>query len=521
MVAFAAYVGSIPSGFPYDDRSVVLGSPVVMGEVPLAQAFVRDWWGQSGPGSIGSYRPVPVVSLSVDWRLSGFFSEARDRRGWPMHFVNVLLHALTMILAYRVFRRLTSEGIALGAALLCAVMAAPSEVVQSLVGRADLLESIGLLVGLWAHRRTGARWGVVAAGGLLLALGSKETGLMALVAWPALDFLLPDPEQPWRKRLGRYGGYAAVLVLYFAGRYAAVGSLTLPRTPNDFYNPLRAAGVGGRVFGAGHVFLERYVLGLIDPRRRLYDCSAQACQASGPGDPLAWVGLLLFASLVVLPLVLRRRAPVVAAGVAWFVIFFAPVSNFFVPATLSYGERLLYVPLFGLALAFIDVASRLRTVGWAALAVVGIVNAASLQFRHGDWRNDATLAASGLRYGADSVVVQQNNVSAALERGDFTAAERFGRRAVELVPSDAYAHKVLAVALMRENRIDEADAEFRAAIGAERRTDIVIDYANFLAMQRRYQAALELIRAQPRGGPQAGWLRDMEGKLVRAMEREK
>jgi tetratricopeptide (TPR) repeat protein len=519
-VAFLAYVGSVPSGFPYDDRSVVAGSPVVLGWVPPQTAFVRDWWGHLPvDGTIGSYRPWPVLALTLDYKLSAHFAAEGDRRAWPMHAVNVVLHALTMMLLYRVLLGLAAEPVALAAALLCSVIAAPSEVVQSLVGRADLLEALGLLGGWWAHRRRGAKFGVLAALGLALALGSKETGVMALVAWPVLDAILPDPQQPWRERRGRYVLYLAVLAIYLGARSVAIGTLALPRTANDFYNPLRATDLSGRVFGAGHVFLERYVLGLIDPRRRLYDCSAQACLPSGPGDVVAWAGLLLFIALLVLPVLLWKRAPVVAAGLAWSILFFAPVSNFFVPATLSYGERLLYVPMFGLALAAAQAASALGAAGWTVLFAVGALNAASLQRRHEDWRSDATLAASGLRWGADSVIVQENNATAALDRGDAVAAEAFGRRAIALVPEDAYGHKVLAVALLQQGRLAESEAEFKAALAAEPRSDLVQDYASFLARQQRFDEALELVRKQERRRPQDAWLKTLEGKLERARER--
>ncbi len=535
-VALLAYAGAVPSGFAFDDRYVVLTNPVVQGTAPLHTFLLRDWWGSLAAHTIGSYRPFPVLSLRADWRLGQWFqavcapwlaghskwiqAHGAVLQAWPMHLSNVCLHAVAMVLMYRVFRRIVPDTIALAAALLCAVMAAPSEVVQALPGRADLLETIGLVGGLWAHRRSGRRWGLVSAGCLLLALGSKESGVMALLAWPALDFFVPPPDSPWRRRLGRFGAYAGCLVAYLACRRIAIGTLALPHTQYGFYNPLLAASTSERVFGAGRIFLQRYVFGIVDPRRRLYDCSAQACTTADASDVVAWAGLLLFFLCLASPLVLRRRSPVAAAGLAWFAIFFAPVSNVFVPATLIYGERLLYVPMIGLALAAAAAARAVGTTGWLALSAVGLLNGALLQARHDDWRSDATLAASGLRYAADSVIVQENNATAALDRANPVAAEAFARHAVALVPSEPYAHQTLAVALFRQNRRDEAETEFRKALALQRSSDLVMDFANFLAAGERYREALDLVEKElgrrPQGDERLQMMRD---HLLRAASR--
>lgn len=516
LVALLSYAAAIPSGFAFDDTPVLLDNPVIQGKAPLREVFVRDWWGHVAAQTVGSYRPLAALSLWADWRVGGWVAaHSNVPRAWPMHLVNVLLHALAMALLYRVLRGLASEVVAFAAALLCAVVAAPSEVVQGLVGRADLLETIGLLAGLQAHRRPGFRQAVIACGCFLLALGSKETGILAVIAWPAMELFVPA-DNPWTWRWGRLAGYAGATAGYLAFRRQAVGSLQLPHNAGSMFNPLYAADTVSRVFGAGHIFLYRYALGILDPRRRLYDCSAQACTTSTPADWVAWGGILLFAAMLVAPLILRRREPVVAAGLAWTAIFLAPVANFFVPATLTYGERLLYVPMLGLTLAAAAWAARARLAGWIVLTVVGLVNVALLQPRHWDWRSNETLAASGLRYAADSVVVQENNAAAATDRKDFAAAEAFAKRAVELVPEDEYAHGALAVAYAGEGRRDLAEAEFRKSLALTRRTDILRKFVNLLAKEGRYPEAITEVERQMHEHPLETDLQKLIDRLRRA-----
>lgn len=512
-VALLAYANAVPSGYAFDDRMVVLENPVVQGREPALNVFVRDWWGHPARRTVGSYRPLPELSLALEWRAFG-------HAPWVSHLVNVLLHAAVMAAVYLAWRPLAAEAVALLAALFAAVLCAPSESVQGIVGRADLVESLGLLAALFFHRRGGARSAALATAGLAVALLSKETALFAPAALVALDLVVPAAV-PWRARLGRYAAYAAATAGYLGLRVVATGALFI-RATEPLYNPLIAEGPVGRVFGAGRIFLERYVQGWVVPWRRLYDCSAQACTASTPSDPVAWAGIALFAACLAAPLVLWRRAPVAAAGLAWFAVFFAPISNFPLKATLTYGERLLYVPSMGLAVALAAgsawLAGRLArpVVAWAPMAAFAAVNLVALQARHLDWRSDAALAASGLRYGAKSVVVQQNNATAAVERGDLVAAEGFARAAVGLVPDDAYAHKILGLALTLQGRRAEAEDEFRRAVslGRGRYGDIVADWAGFLARQQRYGEALEAVRAQLLREPADPRLQELARRLA-------
>lgn len=514
-VAFLAYAGSIPNEFAFDDTLVILNSPVVQGQVPLHEAFVRDWWGAPPVRSVGSYRPLPAASLALEWKAFG-------GTPWPMHLVSVVLHALVWLLAYLVFRRIVGDDAAFAGALFGAVFAAPGESVQGLVGRADLLQSIALLAGLWAHRRAGARAAAGAGAAHAFALLCKESSFVAPIAWAWLDLVTPSAV-PLRRRLGRFGLYVAASLGYLWLRVVATGRISIRKT-EELYNPLIYADATGRIFGAGRIFLERYLFGMADPARRAYDCSAPACTTSDPSDPVAWAGLVLFALMCLAPFLLARRAPTVAAGLGWFAVFFAPVLNILVPATLTYGERLLYVPMLGGAMALgagaALVAARLPrpAIAWGALAAVGLANVAALQWRHGDWHSNATLYPSGLAYTADSVVVQGNNAGVAYDAGDFERSEAHARRAIELWPTDPFAYKMLALAMLGQNRLPESEAAFRESVRVDPRSEIVVDFASFLARQKRYGEALEVVRAQRGRDPYYEKLADVEARLVRASE---
>ena len=62
-------------------------------------------------------------------------------------------------------------------------------------------------------------------------------------------------------------------------------------------------------------------------------------------------GALLVMCLVILFFLSVRRAPVVAFGLAWFALAYAPVSNVLIPTGILIAERTLLVPSVGVVLA--------------------------------------------------------------------------------------------------------------------------------------------------------------------------
>src|SRR5439155_204024 len=238
---------------------------------------------------------------------------------------------LAGVLGVAAFASTLSAGFVAG--LLAAVLAPGAEAVQAVVGRADLLQALFCVLGLWLHRRGS----LLAAAAFFCSLLSKESAVMAPFAYAAFDALTPaERRTPW-------AAYVVAAAAYAGLRYAVAG----PMSPvvQAQMNPLVMAPLLESILGAGRVLLERYAWGIVDAFRRLYDCSARECGPAPVSDALAWGGLALALALGAAPIILRKRQPQVAAGLAWFVLFFLPVSNLLLRGPTLYGERLLYVPL--------------------------------------------------------------------------------------------------------------------------------------------------------------------------------
>src|SRR4051812_22098621 len=98
-------------------------------------------------------------------------------------------------------------------------------------------------------------------------------------------------------------------------------------------------------------------------------------------------------------------------------------------------------------------------------------------------------AALSWGWGADGQAVFRDAV-AAMQRGDFRAAEQMLRREVTTRPGDAVALSLLGVALDNQNQFHEA-AEFhrRAIAAAPRSADVLNNYGNHLAANGEDAAA--------------------------------
>ena len=491
--AALAYAGTVRNGFVRDDAPAIVENPVVQGRVPAWTAFRRNAWGGPGPGSVALYRPLPMLLFRAEWVLG---------HGSPafFHAINAGLHAA--VCAAIIWSLAEAAGLAVFAgALLFAVLAPASEAVEMIVGCWDLLAALGAVIGLGLQLRGRT---LAAAATVFLAALCKESGAFAPAAWLAVELILRPPagRPEFLRRAGRYLVYGAALAAAVAMRALAFNVLTPPMI-SAVNNPLVMAHGPARWLGAARIVF-RYAAGILDPVQRLYACGTPDCGPAGAGDVRAWLGLLIVAALIASPLLLRRRNPLGAAGLAWCAVFFVPVSNFLVAGP-GYAERVLYLPLIGLTLAgaagaeALGVAARRRTLGWALAAAFGLANLIAVQLRHFDWRSTAELAVADADRLPGNALLESIAAFQEFTRHDATRAFERAERALRAEPGNVLALDVKGLALDRMGRPEEAEAALlRGLEESGSAEDLTQDYVRFLLRHRRpaeARAVLERARA--------------------------
>ena len=377
--AVVVHLGALWNQFAMDDVAIIAWNPLVQSLSGVWRSFGAPYW----PANLGGlvYRPLPVATYAIDWQLHS--------PAW-FHAVNLLWHAAVSVAVAALARRWVTGTAALAAGLLFAVHPVHVEAVASVIGRAELMAALATCLAVYAAvAYDSIRWSALF---LVLGLLSKENAAVApaLIGWAWVLGLA----RPTRERMLRYGlSWVAIAVAYLAVRWIVL------RPYEGFQNlaaqflgqgplAIRLTAIGAFVDAARLLILPLHLQADYSPMERV--------AITTPLDPRFLLGLLLFAGwAALLALAWRRGWRVEAYGLGWIAIAYLPVANLLFPHGVLVGERLLYLPSVGAALAAGAALDRLPRRAWAfaviALAAAGGVRSA---LRVPVWRNNGALALS-------------------------------------------------------------------------------------------------------------------------------
>jgi tetratricopeptide (TPR) repeat protein len=490
-LAVLAHLNTIPNRPVLDDGWAIFDNPVVRDPSRMLEALRRPWGGGAAPPTVaGLWRPLTTLTFALNHAAGG-------RAPWGYHLVNVLLHALAALALWALARRLAAaiaparaEAAALVAGALFSVHPVHVEAVAGLVGRAELLSTLGVLGALLALSTTSLGPWRLPAAALALALGllSKENAAVA----PALLVLAglaaprafglparPGPSAPEARRaaaglLGLALLLGAVVLAYGLVRPVP---LLLPEEARWF------AGVPRQsvLFTMTRVLAD-YLRLLVWPHPLGVDFAhatrfptADALGAGGAAATAAWLGALLVGARLLL------RRPVAGLGVLWIFAALLPVLNLLAPVGVLMAERLLYLPSAGFCLAAGDLLSgalapaqagrraRRATVVLSGLTLLLSALGMMTLRRNAEWRDGVSLWEAERAKAPDHPVVNNNLAVAYAGRGDHARALERAGAAVAAAPGCWRAHVNRGISLQALGRPDEAEGAFRAAARIEPR----------------------------------------------------
>ena len=455
LVCAAIYLPTLRYQFVWDDEQLVTANYRLEVANPLP-LFGQDFMPQSH-GSVATrvhyYRPLTVLSFWLDRHIWG-------QNPFGYHLTNVLLNALALVLLGLLLVRLAGRTqiwpVLLGIAVF-GLHPARVESVAFISGRTDLLATVFVLLcllSLWRYARSGRwPWLGAATAAAAAAMLAKETAVLLPVLVVAMLFL-PGFGARARNRLAVILPAAAVLACLVL-RWLVLGSAALPAG---------SAGVVQRLL----LFLNalgRYGQLAVFPftHRLLYPDRPAFAAFNWP----TVVGFLLLLSLPLLAWRFRGRAP--GFGAAWFLLFILPASNLFAIGDTFLAERLLCLPLAGLAIIVLSVdrvrfGSARNLIMVLLFAYVGLLASDTLH-RASVWCDPVTLFRTMVRESPGSADAHLNLGAALLrQENDAGGAEAEFRMALALQPGHAVAHNDLGDILRKRGQLDSAGQEYRAAI---------------------------------------------------------
>jgi tetratricopeptide (TPR) repeat protein len=494
LLVFIAYRPAVGGAYIWDDDDYVAQNPALRSADGL-----RDIWFE--PTASPQYYPMVFTTYWLEYRLWGL-----DPRGY--HETNVLLHAASSILLWRILRRLRVPGAYLAAAIF-AVHPVMVESVAWITERKNTLSLLFYLASMYAYLRfarvedfarktsEGDRppwaWYAAALALFVLALLSKTV----TASLPAAILLILW----WKCRLN--GRQAALLAPFFVlGVLGGLYTSHLEHVHVGASGPEWSYTFAQRVLIAGRA-VWFYAAKLLVPYKLTFVYPKWPVGAAWQwAFPAAAVGLVLALFL------LRNRigrGPLV--GVLIFGGTLVPALGFvnvypmrytFVADHYQYHASAAFIAL---AAALLTLAARLWRRRGNAPAIVGAVVVGVLfvlTFRQSSiFKDQRTLWTDTLAKDPNAWMAWTNlgHTARAARPPDRAAAAEAYRKALALAPNVADTHYNVGQIAVDEDRYDDAIAEFRRAIELEPRYADAYDMIGFCLRQlHRPDEAAEYFR---------------------------
>ena len=341
--ALIVYAGAFHGDFHYDDSLTILANP-----------HLESWHTFFGHLD-HMVRPVLSATFLIDRSLYG-----PDPSGY--HLLNLLLHLGAGFLTYRIIASAVADErsvVPFWSSLLFLIHPIATETVTYISGRASGLMTFFYLLAFFLYIKASEEFRAAlsrryylsgAVIFFLLAIGSKETAVtlpILLLLWDAVICRLKGPALRTAILL-RHSPFWVALLLAAAWawshpRYTALADFSFTIRPlwDHLLSELHAAAYA--------------LLLLFSPWNQNFDHDLPVFHSLTQW-PLP-LDLLLLSAVAAGIFFSARRLPLVAFGLAWFLLQMLPTS--LIPRNDLLSERNLYLPAIGLPLAIIALGSHL------------------------------------------------------------------------------------------------------------------------------------------------------------------
>lgn len=360
------YAGAIDHPFLIDDHDAIASHPDVVKIGGLATLWGHDYWaGRTEDANL--YRPITVLSYWMNWRVTP---------DTPTGFrvVNLLLLGGIGIALLTLLKRHVGPLAASLAATAFIAHPVHGEVVNHIVGRADLLAVLGIVgfLALQQHAlHTGWTTRRIALAALLavIALGAKESGFvlvpLALMQWwigAGTKAKARGGDQSEPSTCGTHLGICRkrallyALLLPMAAAVVArvlivgVGADYAPGSDDLTANPLRGLGFGERLPESMGIYLW-YLKQMVWPSLAFNQTPAPGGIVHGQWGAIEIIGAGLLMATVAVVIALSRKRRVLALAPAMLLFHFFIIGNLLLPTGVYAANRLTVATTAAAALA--------------------------------------------------------------------------------------------------------------------------------------------------------------------------
>lgn len=466
-IVFLIYGHTLAGNFVFDDRSIVSHKNLLQNIANYPKIVTMGYWSKEA----GLYRPVILLSYALNYSLFG-------DSAFSFHLINLIFYALVGYLIFLLFHRLFPKRKLLPylTSILFLVLPIHTEAVANIVGRAEIFALFfSLLMFLELLKKKINPW--KAGLWLFLAIGSKE---IAIAALPIAFIIIFIKNKLLLDKTFTKKYFPPLLTMflstasYLTARFFALGLYFLKTNASLVENPLKFAAFWPRIATALKILI-LYLGKIFWPIGLCSDYSYN--QIPVLANFFNWqaiFGLLIIFLLIVGPIILIKKRPILALGLSWFLLAFLPISNLIFPIGTIMGERLMFFASVGICLCLSDFLiflikrsnKKLIKLLTSGLICALICFYAIVSFiRNIDWLTEKRLFISAGKCAPNSILSQSNLATVYYFEGNYDKAEKILLSAQKRI-YDKYSKAInnLGLIYWKKGEYDKAEKEYFKAI---------------------------------------------------------
>lgn len=509
-MGFLLYANTFGYYYALDDYSLIKDNWVVKGGIKnIGIIFTTEYrfgtW--NSPGSL--FRPIPLTMFALEWQLS-------PDKPWISHLMNVVFYSLTGWALWITWRRVLGKyppALAFLAVLIYVAHPVHTEVVANIKSRDEILGmlfSTLALYSIWRHFESNdKKWLVWAALSYGTAMFSKEGSIMFIFLFPLTMWYFS--EKSAGKILKTTATMLIPVALFLLVRRNALGGQQYQEIYSILDNFLVGAKSQSERLASAFMMCWEYLKVLVYPATLVSDRGYPQLKPVDFSEWRAIAGFLIYFVMGIWALWKLPKKHVLSYAVFFYLICYSIFSNVFFLIGTSYGERLLYLPSFGFALALAwgilkilkidDMTNLLNpnnkgTQLWTIAGILLSVYSVRTILRNPTWENSASLYASDLPNSPDCAKLNYHNAlevaRIAMDEKTGSVKDRAGlERAVEcysrcinLYPEyhDAYGSR--GIAYFRLGQYDKAFDDYQVSIKYRPNNATVLSNMGFIYFMR-------------------------------------
>jgi protein O-mannosyl-transferase len=492
IIGFLLYANTLVNEYAVDDGMVIEGNKFTtkgfagINELLTKDSFLGNMEANVLPG--GRYRPLSYVTFAIEWELFG-------RNPLISHLGNVFLYLLTLGgLLYFLQRCLLPQKPELGfmATLIFAIHPMHIEAVTNIKGRDEVLAlvlMVGALIAMWHSlpiaqnpyrdkANTCMSMIYVACGAFFLSLLAKENPITFLAIIPLMIYCFTELD--FKKALRLTTPFLITALAYIFIRLRITGFNPETLVKDVFQEPYLNASFEEKYATIVYV-LGIYLKLLFYPMPMSFDYSFNQIPYIRFSDPKFMVSFLIYGLLTVWSIWAVLKKNIFAFAVLFYLLSISIVSNIVFNLGGVMGERFLYQPSLGFAIAVAALLyfgyQRLQKLmpvaaaGWvivAGLSFLTLTAATIIIPRNTDWKSNETLYVKDVHVVGNSAKANKCAAEIYLRQGMaekdtvkkrevLLKADYYLKKSIAIYPTFEQAYLDLAATTVFLGRIDSAD----------------------------------------------------------------